>query len=390
MLSRRTFRPAWWLRAGGCAIAVLVAVLVGTARAATAATGADLCAQVGSAAGFHGDALVTAVAVALAESGCNPAAANSSGALGLWQIHAPSHPQFSTSCLYDAQCNANAAWAVSSHGTNWGPWTVYSTGSYQSRIPAAQAAIARLSLPPLTSILPAGRVMAAGEQLTSSGGGYRFVMQDDGNAVLYRDSTPLFATNTSGRPSSSLILQGDGNLVIYDSTGNALWAASAFPGSGAFLALQPDGNLVEYSSSMTAAWATNTITAAPPPAAPPATTSARNDTLTPGQILRGGDPGVVSGSGALSLIMQTDGNLVIYRPGVATWAVVTTPGSGAFLVMQGDGNLVLYDTSKARWSSQTQGNPAARAVMQSDGNLVIYTPTDRALWASNDDVHRLR
>jgi hypothetical protein len=98
----------------------------------------------------------------------------------------------------------------------------------------------------------------------------------------------------------------------------------------------------------------------------------------------------VSGSGALSLIMQTDGNLVIYRPGVATWAVVTTPGSGAFLVMQGDGNLVLYDTSKARWSSQTQGNPAARAVMQSDGNLVIYTPTDRALWASNDDVHRLR
>lgn len=385
MPSQRIVRSTLWVRAGICAIAVLGAVVVSPATPASAATGADLCAQVGSVAGFRGDALVTAVAIALAESGCNPNATSAASALGIWQIHAPSHPQYSAACLYDPQCNANAAWVVSSHGTGWGPWTVYSTGSYQSRIPAANAAVARLSLPLLTSILPAGRVMVAGEQMVSSGGEYRFVMQDDGNAVLYRASTALFATNTSGRPGASLILQGDGNLVLYSSASKVLWANTVFPGTGAFVALQPDGNLVEYAASRGVAWATYTGAATPPPPTtpPPAAPSAsRADTLSPGQVVYGGAPAFVSTTFDIALYMQVDGNLVIYRPGVAIWAVYTEPASGAYLVMQTDGNLVLYDKARARWSARTQGNPGARAVMQSDGNLVVYTPADKALWSS--------
>lgn len=46
------------------------------------------------------------------------------------------------------------------------------------------------------------------------------------------------------------------------------------------------------------------------------------------------------------------------------------------LVMQGDGNLVLYDnfSGRALWASGTDGRNGARAVMQSDGNLVVYAP----------------
>ncbi|MFJ5274637.1 protein kinase [Streptomyces sp. NPDC088358] len=53
------------------------------------------------------------------------------------------------------------------------------------------------------------------------------------------------------------------------------------------------------------------------------------------------------------------------------------------LIMQTDGNLVLYDESgKARWASRTQG-PGNTAVFQEDGNLVVYGAQAKPLWASN-------
>ncbi|WP_329525740.1 protein kinase domain-containing protein [Streptomyces sp. NBC_01462] len=53
------------------------------------------------------------------------------------------------------------------------------------------------------------------------------------------------------------------------------------------------------------------------------------------------------------------------------------------LIMQTDGNLVLYDESgKARWASRTQG-PGNTAVFQADGNLVVYGAQAKPLWASN-------
>ncbi|MFD8418275.1 protein kinase [Streptomyces sp. NPDC059466] len=53
------------------------------------------------------------------------------------------------------------------------------------------------------------------------------------------------------------------------------------------------------------------------------------------------------------------------------------------LIMQTDGNLVLYDESgKARWASRTQG-PGNTAVFQQDGNLVVYSAQAKPVWASN-------
>ncbi|WP_405837107.1 protein kinase domain-containing protein [Streptomyces sp. NBC_01518] len=53
------------------------------------------------------------------------------------------------------------------------------------------------------------------------------------------------------------------------------------------------------------------------------------------------------------------------------------------LIMQTDGNLVLYDTSgTAHWASQTQG-AGNTAVFQEDGNLVIYNAQHQSVWATN-------
>lgn len=119
---------------------------------------ADRCARVGHNSGFRGESLVTAVAVALAESGCNLTARGTNGPTsgcpngsvdrGLWQINDCYHPEVSDACAYDAQCNADATYRISSGGTDWRPWTTYRSGVYRRFLDEARAAVDRLRPPP--------------------------------------------------------------------------------------------------------------------------------------------------------------------------------------------------------------------------------------------------
>lgn len=94
------------------------------------------------------------------------------------------------------------------------------------------------------------------------------------------------------------------------------------------------------------------------------------------------------------LIMQGDGNLVIYDgSGLALWVAPGTwcgsmcAGLGNFAIMQTDGNFCIYpnfpDGGHALWCSNTGGNPGAFLAIQDDGNVVIYDSTgSRPLWAT--------
>lgn len=99
-------------------------------------------------AGFT-DALPTAIAIALAESGGNIQAthqdSDGSTDYGLWQINSV-HSSYSTSKLLTPGYNAQAAYQISSAGTNWYPWSTYKNGAYlqymsQATVAAAQALI---------------------------------------------------------------------------------------------------------------------------------------------------------------------------------------------------------------------------------------------------------
>jgi hypothetical protein len=96
-------------------------------------------------AGFTGDAAVKAVAIALAESGGRSDVVNSIGATGLWQINQPvhvkAHPGWTQAYLKDPINNAKAAYELSSGGTNWKPWVVYTTGAYLLYMPQAKTAV---------------------------------------------------------------------------------------------------------------------------------------------------------------------------------------------------------------------------------------------------------
>ena len=85
------------------------------------------------------------------------------------------------------------------------------------------------------------------------------------------------------------------------------------------------------------------------------------------------------------LIMQSDGNLVLYRNdnGRPLWATNTWGRPVNHAIIQGDGNFVCYDAAgHPYWASGTNGHPGSYVILQDDGNLVVYPPSN-SLWASN-------
>ncbi|HEY6887201.1 MAG TPA: hypothetical protein VI300_05450 [Solirubrobacter sp.] len=216
------------------------------------------------------------------------------------------------------------------------------------------------------SILPSQDRLNAGEYLRSSDGHYRLVMQGDGNLVEYDAAgVALWSSATADNPGAWAGIQGDGNLVVYTSANRALWSSGTDGHVGAFLALQPDANLVVYSAQTTPLWSNG----------------AYDDSLEGGELLVAGQY-LQSRDRRYSLVMQGDGNLVLYGPDGAAWSSQTNSNSGAWVQMQYDGNAVVYAADRrALWSSGTAGNDGAHLIVQSDGNLVVYGPA--ALWDSH-------
>lgn len=96
------------------------------------------------AAGFSGQELTVAVAVALGESSGRTTVVNPIGCVGLWQINQPvhvqSHPTWSKEWLKNPANNARAAYTLSNGGRNWQPWEAYTNGDYKKHLSAAKRA----------------------------------------------------------------------------------------------------------------------------------------------------------------------------------------------------------------------------------------------------------
>jgi Alpha-lytic protease prodomain len=113
-------------------------------------------------------------------------------------------------------------------------------------------------------------------------------------------------------------------------------------------------------------------------------TAASCGRLNPGGSLAT-DASLSSCSGRFTLVMQGDGNLVLYdnTSGAALWASWTF-GAGFAAYMQSDGNLVIYTPEgQPVWWSGTNGQNGAMLFVQDDGNSVVYTHTAVPLWWTN-------
>jgi hypothetical protein len=108
--------------------------------------------------------------------------------------------------------------------------------------------------------LSSGQGLGAGQSVWSCDGRFQLSYQGDGNLVLYQGGSALWASGTNGHGGDRVIMQEDGNLVIYKSNGNPVWASGTAGTSNRYanLAVQNDGNVVIYRSGGGVAWASNT------------------------------------------------------------------------------------------------------------------------------------
>lgn len=106
----------------------------------------------------------TAAAIAMAESGGNPAAHNTAGrddSYGLWQINmkgslGPARRKqlglAANADLLDPATNAHAMAVISRQGASFVPWTTYVDGAYLAHLSGSTTAGLHLPLPSLPSI----------------------------------------------------------------------------------------------------------------------------------------------------------------------------------------------------------------------------------------------
>jgi LysM repeat protein len=81
-------------------------------------------------AGGSGGEALTAAEIAMAESGGNQYALSPWGDVGFWQINRAAWGSMAT---FNAYGNARAAIIISHDGTDWSPWTTFTSGAYQGR-----------------------------------------------------------------------------------------------------------------------------------------------------------------------------------------------------------------------------------------------------------------
>lgn len=252
-------------------------------------------------------------------------------------------------------------------------------------IPASTAA------PAAGAFIYPGQYLLPGHRLSSST--MTLTMQTDGNLVARLKTGSgsgqvVWSTGTSGNPGAYAVMQTDGNLVVYKNSGGpgkggALWSSHTYGNPGAYATVQDDGNIVVYGKASTSPlWRSGTNT--------------RPQTIASGTTLK---PGWWTQGTYTRLVMQMDGNLVMYRrrDGAAIWSTRTSGHAGAYAVMQTDGNFVVYKSTGgpgkggALWATHTSGHSGAYALLQNDGNLVVYKSTGGpgkggALWATGTNT----
>ena len=99
--------------------------------------------------------------------------------------------------------------------------------------------------------IQSGQELGSNQYIESANSLYRFYLQGDGNLVLRDQQTgsALWASNTNGQSGTRLVMQSDGNLVLYTSADVAVWDSNTNGTSANLLRLNDNGSLILYNGS---------------------------------------------------------------------------------------------------------------------------------------------
>ncbi|MBT8254848.1 MAG: hypothetical protein KJN68_12820 [Bacteroidia bacterium] len=283
--------------------------------------------------------------------------------------------------------------------------------------------------------LPTGMSLNSNDCLSSKNQQFYLAMQTDGNLCVYKRQPNgadqfVWATMTNGTGASELRLQNDGNLVLYNSYDQPVWSSQT---TAMFnpqfnqkinlpvkLVLDDYGKLILISQKGDVVWKNDVglvkvVTEEPetnsenlpkpfPNAKFPMTEFHRFGNQMPANQSLFVDDCLMSENRQYYMVMQEDGNLVIYQireygSDRAVWATKTNKSSASELEMQEDGNLVLYNKyRRAIWRSGTTrgldsqyggSKKPVKAVLRNDGKLALYNDYGDVIWTNLEGGQKL-
>ncbi|HDZ3461149.1 TPA: hypothetical protein ACKRZ6_000088 [Pseudomonas aeruginosa] len=218
----------------------------------------------------------------------------------------------------------------------------------------------------MASSLAPRQVIRDGQFITSPNGKYMLVMQADGNLVLYEDGNrPLWNTTPVG-PGAKAVMEF--NLNMYNKAGQLAWTSNVSTPylfedykDRAYLVLQNDGDFGIFMDQ--ANWASLVLSKPE--------VGVKNKLIPTGTVMM---PGTEYVNGNYRLVFQGDGNLVIYRisPIAVVWTTNTMGADKA--VVQADGNFVIYKGTTVLWQTRTATGVPAYLEFTDSGRLSLSQP----------------
>jgi hypothetical protein len=204
-----------------------------------------------------------------------------------------------------------------------------------------------------------------GDCLYSAYGSYKFLIQGDGNLVLYQVSnnvwTPKWSTNTSNavyaRP--RFTIDQDGKMTISGTIAPQTDGPKSFvigdpkSSNGGYLIISPNGELIVKERKT-------------------------------GYILWSMTPDPSSGNNTLFSNYFENGFRFESPKDYPVTSCIYSPNLLYSLCLQEDGNFVLTNIIKNQvvWHSKTYGKGVTRLSVQKDGNVVLYTKDNGVVWST--------
>ncbi len=241
------------------------------------------------------------------------------------------------------------------------------------------------------------------------GSGNRFILQADQNLVLYSGTQQVWASNTAGSGAVWLSIRDDGTFALFNKQNQEVWGSHIDnPGWYDGHIVQWDGDTNAQKSSWLVGQDGNRRWIADLPTFQCLQGAGKGNSLNVSSDVLNLLPNLnnvwatcggtqIGPNGALevnakltagsyNLILQSDGNLVLYNgAGAAVWASNTAGSGSVELRLQSDGNLVLYDAQgRPHWSTNSQGRSPGWFILNSSGTLSLYDGSGLLAWSNHD------
>lgn len=227
--------------------------------------------------------------------------------------------------------------------------------------------------PKCNNVIETGQDISLGFEIFSCNGKFKLQLQADGNLAVWKTNEAFFvwSSGTYRRGITRAVMQSDGNFVLYKGL-SPIWSTNT-KGNNFKAKVEDNGRFTIYENSIEK-WSSRPL--------------GRTDTIYSGEEIPLGTE-LISPRGCFKMVLQDDGNLVVYynKPNGGVLWTTNTQNKGVYkAVIQKDGRFRLWTRTavvvwETTWANNNVVDTGARVVIQDDGNVVVYQG-NLAMWAS--------